>query len=72
MQSPSPEKNDFDRIGLSGGVAYNDHISSGIARYLKEAGFELLMHRHVQCGDGCISFGQSLVAGLGIDSERTR
>ncbi|AKB77099.1 [NiFe] hydrogenase metallocenter assembly protein HypF [Methanosarcina horonobensis HB-1 = JCM 15518] len=65
-------KNDFDRIGLSGGVAYNDHISSGIARYLKEAGFELLMHRHVQCGDGCISFGQSLVAGLGIDSERTR
>lgn len=58
-------KNGFDKIGLSGGVAYNDHITSCIAGTVKEAGFEFLTHRNVPCGDGCISLGQSLAAGLG-------
>lgn len=61
----------FEKIGLSGGVAYNDHITSCIAEVVKEAGFEFLAHRHVPCGDGCISFGQSLAAGLGAGPERT-
>ncbi|WP_440946894.1 carbamoyltransferase HypF [Methanosarcina sp. T3] len=62
-------KKDFEKIGLSGGVAYNDHITSCIARTVKEAGFEFLTHRRVPCGDGCISFGQAIAAGLGKDSE---
>lgn len=57
-------KNGFEKIGLSGGVAYNDHITSYIAGIVKEAGFEFLAHRHVPCGDGCISFGQAIAAGL--------
>ena len=57
-------RNGFERIGLSGGVAYNDHITSSIAGAVKEAGFEFLSHRHVPCGDGCISLGQSIAAGI--------
>jgi hydrogenase maturation protein HypF len=65
-------KYSFEKIGLSGGVAYNDHITSCIAGTVKEAGFEFLVHRSVPCGDGCISFGQSLAAGLGTYSEGTQ
>ena len=64
-------KKGFEKVGLSGGVAYNDHITSCIAGTVKEAGFEFLTHRRVPCGDGCISFGQAIAAGLATDSEGT-
>ncbi len=60
----------LELIGLSGGVAYNDHITSCVAGIVKEAGLEFLIHRQVPCGDGCISFGQALAAGLRQNSER--
>lgn len=60
-------KHSFENIGLSGGVAYNDHITPRIAEIVKEAGFEFLVHRHIPCGDGCISFGQAIAAGLRKD-----
>lgn len=62
-------KRGLEKVGLSGGVAYNDHITSCIARIVKEAGFEFLAHRQVPCGDGCISVGQALAAGLRTKSE---
>ena len=62
-------KRGLEKIGLSGGVAYNNHITSCIARTVTEAGFEFLAHRQIPCGDGCISFGQALAAGLSIKSE---
>lgn len=62
-------KKGLEKIGLSGGVAYNDHITSCIAGTVTEAGFEFLAHRQVPCGDGCISFGQALAAGLSIKPE---
>ena len=62
-------KRGLEKIGLSGGVAYNDHITSCIAGTVREAGFEFLAHRQVPCGDGCISFGQALAAGLRIKPE---
>jgi hydrogenase maturation protein HypF len=63
-------KKGLEKIGLSGGVAYNDHITSCIAGFVKEAGFEFLSHRQLPCGDGCISFGQVLAAGLKTKSEK--
>lgn len=63
-------KRGLDNIGLSGGVAYNDHITSCIADTVREAGFEFLTHRQVPCGDGCISFGQALAAGLRTNLQR--
>jgi hydrogenase maturation protein HypF len=64
-------KRGLEKIGLSGGVAYNDHITSCIAGNVKEAGFEFLTHVQVPCGDGCISFGQALAAGLKTNLKRT-
>lgn len=61
----------LEMIGLSGGVAYNDHITSCIAAAVREAGLEFLAHRQVPCGDGCISFGQALAAGLRANPEKT-
>ena len=63
-------KRGLEKIGLSGGVAYNDHITSCIAGTVREADFEFLTHRQVPCGDGCISLGQTLAAGLKINSEK--
>ena len=63
-------KRGLEMIGLSGGVAYNDHITSCIAETVKEAGFEFLAHLKVPCGDGCISFGQALAAGLRVKPDR--
>jgi hydrogenase maturation protein HypF len=62
-------KRNLEKIGLSGGVAYNDHITSCIAGTVREEGFEFLTHTQVPCGDGCISFGQALDAGLRRNSE---
>lgn len=64
-------KRGLEKIGLSGGVAYNEHITSCIAGTVREAGLELLTHRQVPCGDGCISFGQALAAGMRANPERT-
>lgn len=66
-------KRGLDKIGLSGGVAYNDQITSSIANMVKEAGFEFFAHKQVPCGDGCISFGQAVAAGLtGLNPESSR
>ncbi|MDI9394956.1 MAG: carbamoyltransferase HypF [Euryarchaeota archaeon] len=62
-------KRGLEKIGLSGGVAYNEHITSCIAETVTEAGFEFLSHRQVPCGDGCISFGQAIAAGLRAGSK---
>jgi len=62
-------KRGLEKIGLSGGVAYNDHITSCIAETVREAGFEFLAHRQIPCGDGCISFGQAIAASLSLKSE---
>jgi hydrogenase maturation protein HypF len=64
------EKRGIEKIGLSGGVAYNDHITSCIAETVREGGFDFLTHIQVPCGDGCISFGQALAAGVRLNPLR--
>ncbi|WP_406661620.1 carbamoyltransferase HypF [Methanolobus sp. ZRKC3] len=54
----------IDIIGLTGGVAYNEHINSGIRDKVEEAGFKFITHSRIPCGDGGISLGQALVASL--------
>jgi len=45
-------------VCISGGVANNDFIVSILAQQLKENGIELLTHKNLPPGDGCISHGQ--------------
>jgi len=59
----SAKKRNIDVIGLSGGVAYNEHITGRISESVKDAGFEFITHKKVPCGDGGVSLGQVVIAG---------
>lgn len=51
-------------IGFSGGVAYNEYITLTIKRTVEENGFQFFVHELVPAGDGCVSFGQTIVAAM--------
>ncbi len=66
----SAKKNNIGVIGLTGGVAYNEHIACRIQDDIKEAGFEFISHSRVPCGDAGVSLGQALVASLKKEDKR--
>ncbi|GAB4432801.1 MAG: carbamoyltransferase HypF [Anaerolineae bacterium] len=49
-------------VALSGGCFQNRRLTEGAAARLRQAGFEVLLHRHVPPNDGGISLGQVAVA----------
>lgn len=57
-------KTGIDVVGLSGGVAYNDHIVRRIRQVVEDSGCVFITHKRVPCGDGGISLGQAVVAGV--------
>lgn len=54
----------IDKVALSGGVAYNFAIRETIRRSVEDAGLEFVINRSYPPGDGCISYGQCVYAGL--------
>ncbi|MEM3061609.1 MAG: carbamoyltransferase HypF, partial [Candidatus Bathyarchaeia archaeon] len=61
-----------DSIGFSGGVAYNEHITSKIHSLVNENKLKFVSHKQVPPGDGGTSFGQVTYAtkiNLRIQSE---
>ena len=55
---------DLDLVILSGGVAYNHAIRETIGDQVRSAGLEFVINADLPLGDGCISFGQCIFAGL--------
>ena len=51
-------------VGFSGGVAYNEIIVSEIRRAVESSGLSFFVNEAVPPGDGGLSFGQAVVAGL--------
>jgi hydrogenase maturation protein HypF len=51
-------------VALSGGVAYNAAIRETIRREVTREGLTLFMNREYPLGDGCISYGQCVWAGV--------
>ncbi len=49
-------------VGFSGGVAYNEHITSTIRQVVEKNGLRYVVHRSLPAGDGGVSFGQAIVA----------
>ena len=49
-------------VVLSGGVMQNEILLAGLGQALTEAGFEVLLPRRLPPNDGCISFGQAVIA----------
>jgi hydrogenase maturation protein HypF len=58
------EQEGLRRIGLTGGVSYNVPICEIAIRRIRERGFEPLLHDRIPNGDGGISAGQNVIAGL--------
>jgi hydrogenase maturation protein HypF len=54
----------IDQVVLSGGVAYNRAIRETITDQIKSAGLELVINADLPLGDGCISYGQCMYAGI--------
>lgn len=52
-------------VGLSGGVFVNRVLNRLLERDMDEAGVRILRHRQTPPGDGCIAWGQVMVAGTG-------
>jgi hydrogenase maturation protein HypF len=52
-----------DVVGFSGGVAYNEHITYGMRRFVEENKLRFAVHKFVPAGDGGVSFGQAIAAG---------
>ena len=59
----SAQDNNVDKIGLTGGVAFNYYFSHTIKERVKREGFTFLEHNLVSPGDAGISTGQ-LIGGL--------
>jgi hydrogenase maturation protein HypF len=57
------DRSGIKHIGFSGGVAYNNHISSIIGEIVASRGFKFHVHNIVPPGDGGLSFGQAVAAG---------
>jgi hydrogenase maturation protein HypF len=51
-------------VGFSGGVAYNEQVTSAMRKAVEGGGFRFLVHRKIPAGDGGTSFGQAVVAGF--------
>ncbi len=64
MAAWTAEDEDYQLVALSGGVAYNRAIRETIRRELASRGLTLLINTDYPLGDGCISFGQCITAGL--------
>ncbi len=54
------EKHGINKIGLSGGVGYNQTIFTEFYKSLNDSDkkYTPIYHRQIPCGDGCISIGQ--------------
>lgn len=51
-------------VGFSGGVAYNEILTSQIKRAVEASGLKFIAHKQVPPGDGGLSFGQAVASGF--------
>ncbi|MBS3765494.1 carbamoyltransferase HypF, partial [Candidatus Bipolaricaulota bacterium] len=61
------EREGIETIGFSGGVAYNDEITSVIESRVNRAGMDFVTNEEVPVGDGGIALGQLYLAAEGRD-----
>lgn len=58
-----------ENVALSGGCFQNRLLTERATAWLTQAGFRVLLHRHVPPNDGCISLGQVVVAAARLISD---
>lgn len=63
----SAKEKGIKTIGATGGVFYNEAITDYIKRYIENEGFEFIQHINSCPGDGSVSLGQAIVAGINLN-----
>ena len=58
------DKTGVNVIGGSGGVFYNEAISTSIKNAVESAGYTFIQHKNSCAGDGSVSLGQAAVAAM--------
>ena len=58
------DRTGLNRVALSGGVWQNIFLLDRTIELLHDKGFEVLIHRKLPPNDGCISYGQAVVAAV--------
>ena len=66
------EEQGIPQIALSGGVAYNEQIRETIRKEVVKAGHTLVMNHEFPLGDGCISYGQCVMAGTLVQGKNSK
>jgi hydrogenase maturation protein HypF len=64
------EREGMKNIALSGGVAYNHAIRETIRQEILARGFTCIINHDYPLGDGCVSFGQCVYAGMVLEKRR--
>ena len=62
----SAKEKGIKTIGATGGVFYNEAITAHIKEYVEKEGFEFVQHINSCPGDGSVSLGQAIVAGVNL------
>jgi hydrogenase maturation protein HypF len=60
------QRHGLSHVALSGGVFQNRTLFCRVERDLRNVGLEVYSHRQLPTNDGCISFGQAMVAAARI------
>ena len=55
------DKKTVEDIGATGGVFYNEAISSCVKKYIEENGYNFIQHINTCAGDGSVSLGQAII-----------
>lgn len=62
------ENTGISAVALSGGVFQNKLLTEELSSALERNGFTVLLHRLLPPNDGCISYGQAVVAGYRLQN----
>lgn len=54
----------IDTVGVTGGTFYNEAITAHIKDFIENAGLKFIQHTNSCPGDGSVSLGQAIVAGI--------
>ncbi len=64
LATETADESGLTKVALSGGVSYNEAIRSTISEEVQACGMELVVNTEYPLGDGCISYGQCVWAGM--------
>ena len=64
LATDAAEEEGITKVALSGGVAYNEAIRTTITKEITSRGLMPVINNQYPLGDGCISFGQCVWAGM--------